>query len=512
MSLDKANIFKLKIEEFEKYKQEPFLDCFESTKIFAKALKNDIDTKETPHSLLLSAEYGMGKTFFSTRFTQYLKKCKYEVIYFSAWENDYMQNPFLAFSKAIISYAYNRFTEEKYVKKLSNLFEAAEKIVSAMSLTSRIGIPGVAEMDVTIDAGRLLESFKENCDPIIDFRSKLSSFISKIPKKKLIVIVDELDRCRPDYAMKTLECIKHFFDIEGLFIILPTNKNALNNCIKALYGIENGNLNGKENYFQKFFNDERVLQSPTEEDYLYVVKQYICEDKLKEALDKHLLSGVAADYNSIQNLQICFAKYAYKAKLTVREVKDFSLELVRICNNFFEPIRTEWLACIFANKNKERGAHFQYPVNSEHCFYCEQYKNLENSSNGKQVLLDLSLCNSKLREITLLREWDFGNYDTYQKYINLINKIKSPQKKFKTYTDVYNFLEYLIADITALATLVSNNRELENHLNKIKSVLEEHKNAILKYQRKYGSDDDDINRRQKYIDVVNNPELIYFNV
>lgn len=513
MSLDKANIFKLKIEEFEKYKQEPFLDCFESTKIFAKALKNDIDTKETPHSLLLSAEYGMGKTFFSTRFTQYLKKCKYEVIYFSAWENDYMQNPFLAFSKAIISYAYSRFTEEKYVKKLSNLFEAAEKIVSAMSLTSRIGIPGVAEMDVTIDAGRLLESFKENCDPIIDFRNKLTSFISKIPKKKLIVIVDELDRCRPDYAMKTLECIKHFFDIEGLFIIIPTNKNALNNCIKALYGIENSNLNGKENYFQKFFNDERVLQSPTEEDYLYVVKQYICEDKLKEALDKHLLSGVAADYNSIQNLQICFAKYACKAKLTVREVKDFSLELVRICNNFFEPIRTEWLACVFAYKNKKRDTYFQYPVNREHCFYCEQYKDFENSSNGKQVLLDLSLCNSKLREILQLRgRLFFDSAYISQKYYDLINKIQSPQKKFKTYIDVYHFLEYLIADITALATLVSNNRELENHLNKIKSVLEEHKNAILKYQRKYGSDDDDINRRQKYIDVVNNPELIYFNV
>ena len=99
MSLDKANIFKLNEEEFEKYKQEPFLDCFESTKMFAKALKNDIDTKETPHSLLLSAEYGMGKTFFSTRFTQYIKKCKYEVIYFSAWENDYMQNPFLHFQK-----------------------------------------------------------------------------------------------------------------------------------------------------------------------------------------------------------------------------------------------------------------------------------------------------------------------------------------------------------------------------------------------------------------------------
>lgn len=73
MSLDKANIFKLNEEEFEKYKQEPFLDCFESTKMFAKALKNDIDTKETPHSLLLSAEYGMGKLFLAQDLRSILK-------------------------------------------------------------------------------------------------------------------------------------------------------------------------------------------------------------------------------------------------------------------------------------------------------------------------------------------------------------------------------------------------------------------------------------------------------
>lgn len=64
MGLDKANIFKLNDNELTKYQKDPFLDCFESTKVFAKALKNDIDTKETPHSLLLSADYGMGKTFF----------------------------------------------------------------------------------------------------------------------------------------------------------------------------------------------------------------------------------------------------------------------------------------------------------------------------------------------------------------------------------------------------------------------------------------------------------------
>ena len=52
--------------------------------------------------------------------------------------------------------------------------------------------------------------------------------------------------------MKTLECIKHFFEIEGLFVILPTNKESLNNCIKSLYGIDNTKRIRRENYFQKF--------------------------------------------------------------------------------------------------------------------------------------------------------------------------------------------------------------------------------------------------------------------
>ena len=107
MSIDRANIFKLSNQELKQYIENPFIDCFESTKSFAEALKYDIDTKETPHILLLSAEYGMGKTFFSTRFTQFLKNNNYDVIYFSVWENDYLQEPFIAFSKEIIKYINN---------------------------------------------------------------------------------------------------------------------------------------------------------------------------------------------------------------------------------------------------------------------------------------------------------------------------------------------------------------------------------------------------------------------
>ena len=504
MGLDKANIFKLNKEEFEKYKRDPFLDCFESTKIFAKALKYDIDTKETPHSLLLSANYGMGKTFFSTRFAQYLRKYRYDVIYFSVWENDYMQEPFLAFTKVIVSYIHNRFKANKYKDNIVKLFGKTQKIVSSITFTTGIGM--------SISADKLIKSFKTQKDPIIEFRKQLTSLINKTSKKKLIIIVDELDRCRPDYAMKTLECIKHFFDIEGLFIILPTNKDALNDCIKSLYGIDNRNRNCKENYFQKFFNDERIIKAPTEEDYLYIIKQYISQDKLKEALDKNLLSETFSDYNSIQNLQIYFAKYAKKANLTVREVKDFSLELVRICNHFYEPIRTEWLACVFAYKEIARDSqrNFQYPIPSEHCLYSKPFSNIENSNNGKTVLLSLDLYTTELSKLNTIYERDFhNNYYSYKNYYQLINQIKDYPKDLKTYLDTDNFFKQILHKINDFESNISFGNLVSKNFNIIKLAIENQKNAIQEYRDKYGSDDRDIVRRQEYIDIVNNPELIY---
>ena len=90
-----------------------------------------------------------------------------------------------------------------------------------------------------LDAGKeFINTFIEHDDYLIAFKKSLKNFIASIPAHRLVVIVDELDRCRPDYAMKTLEIIKHFFDIEGLFIIVPTNERSLQKCVKALYGID----------------------------------------------------------------------------------------------------------------------------------------------------------------------------------------------------------------------------------------------------------------------------------
>lgn len=502
MGLDKANIFKLDNKELENYKTDSFLDCFESTKDFAKALKNDIDTKETPHSLLLSADYGMGKTFFSTRFVQYLRNNRYDVIYFSAWENDYLQEPFIAFSKAIVSYIHNKFKAERYKANISKLFDITQNIVSSVTLSFGCGI--------SLSAEQLIDTFKTEIDPIIEFRKQLTSFINKIPKKKLILIIDELDRCRPDYAMKTLECIKHFFDIEGLFIIVPTNKAALNDCIKSLYGIDNQKRHCKENYFQKFFNDERILKRPIDRDYLYIVGQYLTSTRLEEALSKKLLSEDKNCYNSIILLRNWFATFSYNAGLSVRELKDFSIELARICNNFYEPIRVEWLACVFANRNIPKDTHYIYPIPNEHCFYCEAYKDIEHSSNGKQSILNLSEYSSSVRSLKPVEFFHFhNNPQPSNQYHNFLNKYKTIPNGIKKYSDIEAWFGAILADIKMLEDSETMPGLVKENMKILKDGIARQKTIIEQYQSRYGSDDNDAVRRQTYINIVQNPETLY---
>ena len=503
MGLDKANIFKLDNKDFENYKTDPFLDCFESTKDFAKSLKNDIDTKETPHSLLLSADYGMGKTFFSTRFAQYLRNNRYDVIYFSAWENDYLQEPFIAFSKAIVSYIHNKFKAERYKDNVAKLFDITQNIVSSVTLSFGCGI--------SLSAEQLIDTFKTKIDPIIEFRKQLTSFINKISKKKLILIVDELDRCRPDYAMKTLECIKHFFDIEGLFIIVPTNKTALNDCIKSLYGIDNQNRYGnKENYFQKFFNDERILKRPIDKDYLYIVSQYLTSSRLEEALSKKLLSEDKNCYNSIVLLRNWFSTFTYNAGLSVRELKDFSIELARICNNFYEPIRVEWLACVFANKNISKDANYVYPISKEHCFYCEVYQDIEHSKNGKNNIFKLAEYLYSYTSLEKLTNGTFQyNYELCNSYNALIRSLQKIPSGSQKYLEMFDFLDKSITKIVDFESKYTLPQKTKDNFKILKNAIARQKVIIEQYQAKYGSDDYDSIRRQAYINIVQNPETLY---
>jgi hypothetical protein len=110
--------------------------------------------------------------------------------------------------------------------------------------------------------GKLIEdritSYKEEVKSIDSFKAilkDLASEISQHSNKPLVVIIDELDRCKPTYAVALVEKIKHLFSVENIVFVLVVHKAQLEEAIRCVYG---QNIDASI-YLQKFITIECTL-------------------------------------------------------------------------------------------------------------------------------------------------------------------------------------------------------------------------------------------------------------
>lgn len=78
----------------------------------------------------------------------------------------------------------------------------------------------------------------------------------------LFVFIDEIDRCRPDFAIKLLEEIKYIFSVKGVVFVLSVNLEQLSWPISGAYG---GGFDGHA-YLQRFFDLQFLLPEPSSDD------------------------------------------------------------------------------------------------------------------------------------------------------------------------------------------------------------------------------------------------------
>lgn len=112
----------------------------------------------------------------------------------------------------------------------------------------------------------VIEKFEQR-QQLIDQIKKVIEKYEELTGKKLIIIIDELDRVKPDYAVHFLEVIKHFFDIPGICFIFAVNRQQIEATVKQLFG----NDLDFAGYYSKFFNREFSLTSA----YSEAVKDFI---------------------------------------------------------------------------------------------------------------------------------------------------------------------------------------------------------------------------------------------
>ncbi|MEM5533241.1 KAP family P-loop NTPase fold protein [Pseudoalteromonas arctica] len=247
--------------------------------------------------LNLNAEWGAGKTYFLKRWSQDLA-VDYPIVYIDAWQQDYSDDPFLTVIAAIIEQLGKQasFTI-KIPNKAASIFKAVAPAI-AQGLTKKISGIDLAELNTLLfseedEESEDKDSVKQNSSefsPAIKalaqnlikdheaknksievIKSKLADWVSKFEKQEdkslpIFIFIDELDRCRPSYAVEMLETIKHIFDVKGIVFVVATDTEQLQHTIKSIYG---EGFDAKI-YLGRFFNSRYSLKRPVLKDFLSV--------------------------------------------------------------------------------------------------------------------------------------------------------------------------------------------------------------------------------------------------
>ena len=232
-------------------------------KEFGDKLKNLVKNSDSAITIGLDSRWGNGKTTFIKMWQGHIKD-DMKSIYFDAFANDYQKDTFLALITEIYELIKEEKEKEEFKKKAKNVIKAIirgglKRVIPTLS-------GGIIDNSMIDSIGEALidQSFKnatEDKKAMTDFRDSLGEW-SKKQKKPVVFIIDELDRCRPDFALELIENIKHLFSVERITFLLVINKTQLEQSIKCRYG----DINASE-YLQKFVHLWLQLPRKTAKNY-----------------------------------------------------------------------------------------------------------------------------------------------------------------------------------------------------------------------------------------------------
>ncbi|WP_312315168.1 P-loop NTPase fold protein [Atlantibacter sp.] len=216
-------------------------------KVIAERLAKLIDSSTDISPTVIDGNWGTGKTEFSLKLLDYITTSYPEkkVIYIDAFKEDHCEDPLLSVTAAIAS-----------ALPPSKQKDLIQKAIPALKFTGSTALKALAGWLLKQEAGKLADDFQQALKDTsnaaidgamenlvqehIDAESNVNALKDKIrefsSENQIIIIVDELDRCRPTFSIDMLEKIKHIFDIKNVFFILVTNLNQLKASVNHIYG------------------------------------------------------------------------------------------------------------------------------------------------------------------------------------------------------------------------------------------------------------------------------------
>lgn len=258
----------------------------------------------------LSAPFGAGKSTFLRMWRGELEgevdgAERFTVVPLNAWESDYLGDPLFSIVASLLEVLGKGGGAVDKVRSAVRDIGWFAVSIGSQVLAKATGISPTAAGEfaekkrgkgepsgpVPMDA---FSSFELRRKAMTELKAAVGALI-KETGGLVLFLVDELDRCRPDFAISYLETIKHMFDLEGAVFVIAADRGQLANSARRAFGQD---LDFDE-YYRKFAHREVTLPALSEAAYSRFTREYFKRfmtepvfRKCKFRLDRTMSNGV----------------------------------------------------------------------------------------------------------------------------------------------------------------------------------------------------------------------------
>ena len=243
-------------EKVDKLERGEFIEFVKGLILNSEQYKRDNESDS--YVIALDSAWGTGKSYFIDLLTQSATDDTLRIVKYNAWKNDYCEN---AFEPLI----YDILTSDCLSFSMENEADA-ENVQKMISHIGKIGLAmgkqllfSAAKDKFGIDVEKAFAEAKDTDKPFKNFLLRQSQELAEINNEresfekfkqfleqstsylkdnnqKLVVVIDELDRCKPTFAIQTLEVVKHLFDVNNIVFLFAVDIQQLSHSISSVYG------------------------------------------------------------------------------------------------------------------------------------------------------------------------------------------------------------------------------------------------------------------------------------
>ena len=235
MTTEQDNGYRIQPDKFIPDPKDPFAGDLMGRKAQADALVKLATSVSGPAVIAVDAPYGVGKSTFLRMFalSPELRDAA-DVIEHNAWETEFSDMSFNSLANMVVASAQPPDAKQPFKESALPITRTTLPIIG--KIAPLFGIDAEI-IEVALIATNAADQLPQKArDAIASLKNIPQKLNERASHKRIVIIIDELDRCAPAYAIETLQAIHHIFASEGITFVLGLHRQQLMESIKAIYG------------------------------------------------------------------------------------------------------------------------------------------------------------------------------------------------------------------------------------------------------------------------------------